>query len=362
VNHLACRILLTALFVFGWTASSLAQDRAEEARKYIVRGMAAIEAAKSDDDLADAAAEFRKATEIAPQMAAAWYNLGSVQAKMGKPKEAIASYRRYLAVAPQTEETGRIKDEIIKLEYLSEKKEKFASRSGHWIDGEGNLFAVGAEGGKLLIKGEPARSRSNVEYNDYMIFNFGGLGHVGREKLTLRLGLRGNKLEGTWEMPSDKVYPDDICVLPAEKNEVEGELDDANRRMVLRLIRARYKVVQVEPAVFGSKTCQEVSVIQTRPVEMVLEGPLPGGGLRSVAIDYSGDMFIYKIEKNSAEDRAGLEEGDKIVAVGGADVSKMSYREKFLKLRGQPGSTLLVNIKGKSAPVALAYTDMSTWK
>ena len=286
MNHLACRILLTALFVFGWTASSLAQDRAEEARKYIVRGMAAIEAAKSDDDLADAAAEFRKATEIAPQMAAAWYNLGSVQAKMGKPKEAIASYRRYLAVAPQTEETGRIKDEIIKLEYLSEKKEKFASRSGHWIDGEGNLFAVGAEGGKLLIKGEPARSRSNIEYNDYMIFNFGGLGHVGREKLTLRLGLRGNKLEGTWEMPSDKVYPDDICVLPAEKNEVEGELDDANRRMVLRLIRAREKVSRSNRP-FWSKALPGGILIQTRPVEMVLEGPLPGGGLRSVAIDYS---------------------------------------------------------------------------
>jgi tetratricopeptide (TPR) repeat protein len=362
VNHLTCRILLTALFVIGWTASALAQDRAEDARKYLIRGMAAVEAAKSDDELADAAEEFRKATEIAPQMADAWYSLGSVQAKMGKPKEAIASYKRYLAVAPQAQDAGRVKDEIIKLEYFSEKKEKFESRAGQWIDGDGNLFTASTEGGKLLIKGEPARSRSNIEYNDYMIFNFGGLGHVGREKLTLRLGLRGSKLEGTWEMPSDKVYPDDICVLPAEKNEVEGELDNANRRMVLRLMRAKYKVVQVEPAVFGSKTCQEVSVVQTRPVEMVLEGPLPAGGLRSVAVDYSGDMFLYKVEKNSAEDRAGLEDGDKIVAVDGADVTKMTYREKILKLRGQPGSAARVYIKGRQAPVTLTYTDVSTWK
>lgn len=362
MNQMTNRILLAAVLVFGWAASAWAQDRAEEARKYLVRGMAAVEAARSDDELADAAEEFRKATEEAPGLAAAWYNLGAVQAKMGKPKEAIESYNRYLSVAPQAPDAGRVKDEIIKLEYLAEKKEKFESRSGQWIDGEGNVFNVRAEGGKLLITGQPLRSRNNIEYNDYMIFNFGGLGGVGREKLTLRLALRGNRLAGTWEMPSDKVYPSDVCVLPAEKNDAEGDIDDTSRRMVLRLMRARYKVVQVEPALFGSKTCQEVSAIQTRTVPMVLEGPLPKGVLRSVGIDHSGDMVIFRIQKNSAEDRAGLEDGDKVVAIDGTDVAKLTYREKMLKLRGQPGSTAQVHVKGRSAPVALTYTDVSTWK
>ena len=362
MNQIAYRILLAAVLVFGWTASAWAQDRMEEARKYLVRGMAAVEAAKSDEDLADAAEEFRKAAEEAPGLAAAWYNLGAVQAKMGKPKEAIESYKRYLSVAPQAPDARRVKDEIIKLEYLAEKKEKFESRSGQWIDGEGNLFTVTAEGGRLLITGQPLRSRSHIEYNDYMIFIFGGLGDVGREKLTLRLALRGNGLAGSWEMPSDKVYPSDVCVLPAEKNDAEGEIDDASRRMLLRLMRAKYKVVQVEPAIFGSKTCQEVSVIQTRPVPMVLEGPLPKGGLRSVGIDYSGDMVIFRIQKNAAEDKAGLEDGDKVIAIDGTDVTKLTYREKMLKLRGQPGNTAQVHIKGRPAPVALPYTDVSTWK
>ncbi len=357
-----CRILLITFLLLGWTASVLAQDKADEARKYLLRGMAAVEAAKTDDDLADAAEEFRKATIAAPQMAAAWYNLGAVQAKMGKPKEAIESYQRYLVVAPQAQDAGRVKDEIIKLEYLMEKKEKFVSRSGQWIDSGGNIYTLSTEGGKILIKGEPARSRSNVDYNDYMIFNFGGLGDVGREKLTIRLGLRGNKLSGTWEMPSAKIYNDDVCVLPAEKNEVEGDLDDAKGRMVLHLMRAKYKIVQVEPAVFGSKTCQEVSVIETRPVEMVLEGPLPKGALWSAGIDYSGDVIIYRIAKNSVEERAGLEQGDKIVAIDRADVSKMSYREKLLRLRGEPGSTVKVTVKGKPAPIALPLTDTATWK
>ncbi len=362
MNQMTYRILLAALLVFGWAASAWAQDRAEEARKYLVRGMAAVEAAKSDDDLADAAEEFRKATAAAPELAAAWYNLGAVQAKMGKPKMAIESYKRYLSVAPQAPDAGRVRDEIIKLEYLAEKKEKFESRSGQWIDGEGNVFNVKAEGGKLLIQGQPLRSRNNIDYNDYMIFNFGGLGDVGREKLTLRLALRGNRLAGTWEMPSDKIYQSDVCVLPAEKNEVEGDIDDANRRMALRLMRARYKVVQVEPALFGSKTCQEVSVIQTRPVPMVLEGPLPKGCLRSVGVDYAGDMVMFSIQKNSEEERAGLEDGDEVVAIDGTDVTKLTYREKMLKLRGQPGSTAQVHIKGRPAPVTLTHTDVSTWK
>jgi Tfp pilus assembly protein PilF len=362
VNQMTYRILLAALLVCGGAASAWAQDRAEEARKYLVRGMAAVEAAKSDDELADAAEEFRKATDAAPELAAGRYNLGAVQAKMGKPKEAIESYKRYLSVAPRAPDAGRVRDEIIKLEYLAEKKEKVESRSGQWIDGEGNVFNVKAEGGKLLIQGQPLRSRNNIDYNDYMIFNFGGLGDVGREKLTLRLALRGNRLAGTWEMPSDKVYPSDVCVLPAEKNEVEGDIDDANRRMVLRLMRARYKVVQVEPALFGSRTCQEVSVIQTRPVPMVLEGPLPKGVLRSVGVDSAGDMVIFRIQKDSAEDRAGLKDGDAVVAIDGADVSKLTYREKILKLRGQPGITAQVHVKGRPAPVALTYTDVSTWK
>ncbi len=357
-----CPILLIAFLLLGWTASSLAQEKSEEARKYLLRGMAAVEAAKTDEDLADAAEEFRKATVSAPQMAAAWYNLGAVQAKMGKPKEAIESYRRYLAVAPQAQDAGKVRDEIIKLEYLMEKKEKFSSRSGQWIDDEGNIFNVSAEDGRLLIRGEPARCRKNVDYNDYMIFNFGGLGSIGSEKLTICLGFRGNKLSGTWETPSAKIYSDDICVLPAEKNDVEGELDDAKGRMVLRLMRAKYKVVQVEPAVFGSKTCQEVSVIETRPVEMALEGPLPKGSLWSAGIDYSGDVIIHRVTKNSAEERAGLEQGDRILAVNGADVSKMSYRDKIMSIRGNPGSTVTLRIKGKPEPVALSLTDIATWK
>jgi len=81
-----------------------------------------------------------------------------------------------------------------------------------------------------------------------------------------------------------------------------------------------------------------------------------------VGVDYAGDMVMFSIQKNSEEERAGLEDGDEVVAIDGTDVTKLTYREKMLKLRGQPGSTAQVHIKGRPAPVTLTYTDVSTWK
>ena len=117
------RLMLMTFIVIGLATSVFAQNSNDEARKHLVRGMAAIEMAKSEADLAAAASEFRKATVLAPTMAAAWYNLGSVQSKMGQIKDAIASYRRYLSLAPKADDARLVNDEIIKLEYRLERAE-----------------------------------------------------------------------------------------------------------------------------------------------------------------------------------------------------------------------------------------------
>jgi len=117
-------MLITIFFVFAVSAAALAGNNDEEAGKYLVRGIAAIEMAKSEKELAKAAVEFKKAIELAPDMAAAWYNLGQVQVKIGQLREAMESYRNYLALAPQAEDAKRVKDEIIKLEYRLETMER----------------------------------------------------------------------------------------------------------------------------------------------------------------------------------------------------------------------------------------------
>jgi len=279
---------------------------AGDARKHMVRGMAAIEMAKSEDELSSAADEFKQATELAPDMAEAWYNLGAIQVKLGQLQEAMASYKRYLSLAPDAADARKVEDEIIKLEYRLEKTNEFKAKGGAWIDTDGSFYNVTAAKGKLQVQGSRMRARSDIEYSDIMIFNFGGLGNLGYEQITIRLDAKGSKLVGIWEVASGKIFPTDVCTIPSEKGEVEGEMSN-DGKMVLRLMRAKYKVVQVEPPL-GSKTCQEVSVIETRPVEMIFHGPLAAGGVRYAGVNDNGNFSIYNVDKGSNEvrgDRGG---------------------------------------------------------
>ena len=139
---------------------------ADDARKHLVRGMAAIEMAKGEEDLVGAADEFKRAAEIAPDLAAAWYNLGSVQAKLGQIKDAIASYQRYLQLAPGAEDSRRVGDEIIKLEYRLEKAVAFQTKSGQWLDKDGTFYTLTTAKDKLEIRGNHFRSRDDIEYRD----------------------------------------------------------------------------------------------------------------------------------------------------------------------------------------------------
>lgn len=123
MNKSYYRVIIAALIILVLTAPVFAQTNTEEARKYMVRGMAAIEMAKDNEGLEAAAAEFGKAINIDPNLAAAWYNLGSVQSKLGHLSEAIKCYRRYLVLAPEASDARQVSDELIKLEYRMEKEE-----------------------------------------------------------------------------------------------------------------------------------------------------------------------------------------------------------------------------------------------
>ena len=111
-------LLLAAMGVFAQA------DHLEAAHHHMVRGSAAVEMAKSPDDLMVAAQEFRKAVEIAPEMADAWYNLGAVEAKLNHHTEAINAYQKYLQLRPKAEDAQKVQDEIVKLEFLQERQER----------------------------------------------------------------------------------------------------------------------------------------------------------------------------------------------------------------------------------------------
>lgn len=171
------RLISTAFIIMGLAAPVFGQNGLEEARKHLVRGMAAIEMSKSEDGLAAAAAEFAKAIEIEPNMAPAWYNLGSVQSQMGQLKDAIASYRRYLILAPNADDARLVNDEIIKLEYRMEREEaRVLKRDGRFIayddgtvlDTKTNLMWAAKDNGGDINWAEAQSYSENYRAGGYM--------------------------------------------------------------------------------------------------------------------------------------------------------------------------------------------------
>lgn len=301
----------------------------EQARKYLVRGMAAIEMAKSDDDLGLAAEEFRKATEIAPNMAAAWYNLGKVQAKTGQLKEAIDSFNRYLALAPQAEDAAKVRDEVTKLEFKLEQRDKFQSLSGQWVTSDGDIAIVTATPGRLTIDA-PLRIPGEYDYylKDPIAGNHRDASPVYSPNI-LELVQKGSQFTGIFETGAYR--PGLVCSAPPQKSEVVGTV--AKDRIVFKLQRTKFTVTEKFNGLLSTEvSCVEVQPTGTMNVEMVLR-PLPAGGILRSA--------------------AGLEERDEIVSVNGAVLTELNHVERVMKLRGKPGTSARLVVKRLVEPAGI---------
>ncbi len=107
--------------LLGITNNLIAQNIPEEARRHFQYGIAAAEMATSSDDLQEAITEFKKAASIAPDWADVYYQLGLVLEKTQNYNDAIAYYKKYLQLSPNTERSTIVKDLIYKLEYKAAK-------------------------------------------------------------------------------------------------------------------------------------------------------------------------------------------------------------------------------------------------
>lgn len=341
-------LLLTISLVLALTAPALAQGNAEDAHTYMVRGMAAVEMAKSNEELAAAVEEFMKATEIAPNLAPAWYNLGLAQAKIGRLKEAIASYRKYVALAPKANDIQKIKDEIIKLEYRLEQVEKFTALSGEWISPDDTLrAAIVADNGNMTIQLYNITLPNSVEatlYDDPLpssnVYN--------NRNLTFHFVLRGSRLSGTLELQAIPPYMPGACALPPDRNQAEGTLE--NGRIVLKSQVTTFKVgMNNNDTLFSDVKvhCDEVTPTGTIPLELTLVGPLGKGGIGiDVSAGATGGLMVSAVNAGSPAEQAGLRKGDEIIAVDGSELSLLKGGgEKIMKLRGEPGSTAQLTVK-----------------
>ncbi|MDH5525608.1 MAG: PDZ domain-containing protein [Desulfobulbaceae bacterium] len=337
-------------------AKPVAKPRAtgtpEDARRHMIRGMAAIEMAKSEAELMLAEDEFRMATEISPQMANAWFNLGKTQSQLGRFGEAVASYRQYLVVAPGAEDAQRVRDEIVKLEFRQELAAKSQARVGNWVAKDGTLYSLTIDGNRLTLKTDRRLIPENEVRSTYSL--------VGMVPLNVfvaadyQLIVQGNRLTGTWHRGAVRA---DKCTVPPDIAAVTGEFRDSAGMMVLNHELTSF-LATIQMSLLGEDSCGNVTALQRKTVEEVLYGPLGrgrlgvtltgltswwDGGFSVVQYGWQGRLAVA-VSPDSPAYAAGLRDGDEILAIDGVAVKSLSAGEAVVRMFGDPGSRVHLEV------------------
>jgi tetratricopeptide (TPR) repeat protein len=335
----------------------------EDARRHMLRGMAAIEMAKSKDDLALAEDEFRMATEIAPQMANAWFNLGKVQTQLGHYGDAIGSYRQYLVLAPGAQDAPGVRDEIVKLEFRQEMVAKAQARVGTWVGMDGTPYNLTLDGNRLTLKTSRRPVPQDEVRSTYTLV--GGVPVTVLVPAEYQLILHGNHLTGTWTRGA---VPADKCTVPPDTSEVTGELSDKDGKMVLHHARTSYQA-NTQMSLLGDDRCASVVAQGRKTIEEVLYGPIAKGGLgaalygitswwdggfATVHFGWQGRLAV-RVQPGTPAFETGLRDEDEILAIDGVAVKSLSAGEAVARLRGEPGSKVNLEIwrKGNKDSVML---------
>lgn len=334
----------------------------EDARRHMLRGMAAIEMAKSADELALAEDEFMMATEISPLLSTAWFNLGKVQTQLGKYGEAIASYRQYVTVAPAAEDAQKVRDEIVKLEFRQEQTAREKGRAGSWVSATGTWYHLTLDGNRMTLKTDHRRIPEEEVVSTYTLV---GSMPIAPAHSEFQLTARGNRLTGTWNrgpLTAEK------CAVPPDTAEVAGELIESEGKMVLRYEVNTFKAT-TQMSILGDDSCSGVTATGKRSVEEVLYGPLGpaglgpdigysgliswwDGGFSMVKQGWSGHLGVQLAEGTEAYE-AGLRGGDEIIAIDGVPVQSLTAGETMKRLYGQPGTPVRLDLTRDKAPVTL---------
>ncbi|MEW6647645.1 MAG: PDZ domain-containing protein [Pseudomonadota bacterium] len=336
----------------------------EDARRHMVRGMAAVEMAKSPAELLVAEDEFRMATEIAPQMSSAWFNLALVQTRLTRYDDAIASYRRYLALEPNAPDAAKVQDELIKLEFRQEQQARTTGRVGVWISHDGAPYHLSLEGGRITLRTERRRV---VEKEVTATYPF--VGNIFLRTYAIEsyvLNVQGNALAGSWERKPMKA---DICPIPADGGQVTGEINDAEGMLVLHHTRTPYRAA-IRMQLLSNDVCSEVVPAEPFQVDIPLYGPLPrggvgvllygleewwAGGFSSIQAGWQGQVSA-RVSVDSPAYAAGMRDGDEILAIDDVAVKSLSAAGVVMRLRGEPGTPVKLTLKREDVKEPITIT------
>lgn len=350
-------LIFLNLLILITMGSAFAQNNESEARRYLQRGMAAVEMAKTPDDLLEAAKEFRSAIELAPNSTPAWYNLGAVLEKAGDIPGAIAAFKRYLELAPKAEDATQLSDKLIRLEYRQERALKLQSLEGKWTTGA-IPFRLTMQANKFNLQSEGPVIFGSEEVITYFVNAFGQVNSnvtEGKGSISFAGSLEGNRITGE-RLRASFVEQKSGCQIPEQRTAFEGRLEEEGEVMVLTFDAPHYRA-NWSALFWGLENCLEVSVDNTVRRELrVRRLVTPSTGIEvSPRLSEDGSWIIVGVKPGSFADWMGVLTGDRILALAGMNGKDMSAEAIKAKLQGDEGKTVSVRIarKGWAEPAEL---------
>lgn len=276
------QLMLLSLLGVAFATPLMAEDIPAEAQRHLNRGIAAVELAASTADFEDALAEFKVATELAPNWAIPYYNLASVSTKLERYQDAINYYKKYLALAPDAKDADKIRMDIDKLEYKQEKRAKVDDLAGDWLCEclDDNLnrvevpFNITITGGTEFCAKAFGFYPADVKVMQHLIGAVVPFEHRGKgpAEVNFKGRLQGGEMKGVFVREAYKEKKSG-CQVPQAASEFTGKVttDSATAKTVISLTYTR-RIFQIDftDIFFGVKPCTGVNMIGTTTDTIIL--------------------------------------------------------------------------------------------
>ncbi|MCE5182440.1 MAG: tetratricopeptide repeat protein [Betaproteobacteria bacterium] len=256
-------LIILNLLVLIAMGSALAEDNDSAARRYLQRGLAAVEMAKTSEDFLEAAKEFRSAIELAPGSTVAWYNLGAVLEKAGDIPGAMAALKRYVELAPQAGDAAQVRDKLVRLEYRLERASKQQNLEGNWY-GDERTFRLTIKGNEFRLQSEAPVAFDGSEVSPYFKDMFGSFiqrSPKATGSVSFAGRLDGNRITGERQRAA---FVEGVsgCQIPEQRTAVEGRLEEDGKLMVLTFDVSHYRA-NWTGVFWGLESCLDVSIDKT---------------------------------------------------------------------------------------------------
>jgi tetratricopeptide (TPR) repeat protein len=326
--------LIGVVILIAWVSVTIADTVPEEAQRYMARGLAAVEMAKTPKDYKRAVREFEQATKLEPNWPDVHFNLGSVQAKTGNYGEAMRHFKRYLELAPNAPDAAKVREEIYKLEYRAEEQmAREIKRDGPFIaydndtvlDTQTNLMWAAKDNGDGINWQGAKKYCENYQgggYTDWRMPTLSELAGLYDAAKTYK-----SKCPGLFAESGSDVHLTGLISLTCNApwaSETYGSSGSAfeftvgGRGMAPQSRVTNGRALPVR-SVKEERVVNATSGYLGTALQKMTEELARASGLNKVK-----GAFVLTVNKNSPAERASLKSGDIILSFDGKEINEMS--------------------------------------